>query len=204
MKRLRNDNIKCALLNAIRHPTQKDAYVQHKLVSFKELNRLRELNMQMDEKCRNIHTILYSKYFIQRFIVRETENIDFQYCSDKLIREQFRELFKVRYSGKLEFDQAFLLLLRACHPTHVAAFEELHHRMETLTLTGDELELFYVASTIIDDFVERELQKDIWEFRTNSEKMLYCLEKYRYLSGWAIALLCVSLAFKYIFSGSRK
>ena len=63
-------------------------------------------------------------------------------------------------------------------------YVELDRRILNSLLTEDEMISFVAASSEMDDFIAKNLSKDVALYTTRKEKLLKCLQDYQYVSEW--------------------
>jgi hypothetical protein len=189
VKKLCGDNLKYGLSNVIRPAFDKGEYTRRRQLSFKNIYQLHDENMELEGKCNNLYVVLYSKYFTQRFIIQETEGIHFGLENDETLKQSFKEMLKKKYASKIQFDNAYLNIIKELRKDdeQFTKFKELHERIDSFTMGKEEMELFFVASSNTDVFLEKKLSEDINKFKSRNEKILHLLDRYKFVNGWLTA-----------------
>lgn len=189
LEKLCKDKLKYGISNIIRPSFDKGEYIRRRQLSYKNIYQLHSENMQISNKCENLYTVLYSKYFTQRFIIQEIKKIDFGIEDDETLKQIFKELLGREYASKTEFDNAYLQIIKNLRKdSHYKEFEEINEKMDSFNMSKDEQELFFVGSSNTDIFLEKKLNKDVDKLKTKNEKILDFLQKHRYINGWLTAI----------------
>lgn len=188
VQKLCSDNLKYGLSNIIRPAFDKGEYTRRRQLSFKNIYQLHNENMELDEKCNNLYVVLYSKYFTQRFIIQETEEILFGLEDDEQLKQRFKDMLKNKYASKIEFDNEYLKIIKGLRKeSEFEKFKELHERIDSFSMGKEEMELFFVASSNTDVFLEKKLTEDINKFKSRKEIILHILDRYKFVNGWLTA-----------------
>jgi hypothetical protein len=185
------DIVKYALLNVLRQSNDADPqmYVTKKLLVFSNIHGLHSNNQVSLVKANNLYALLYSKYYAQRFVLQNNGQEDAQYEDDEDIQKRFREMLKVNFASKTQFDDAYLDIVRSLKDQKVYdSYVALNGRMEQKELQpGDEKNLFSVGCSETDIFLERKLSEDVSRFLDPFNRHTAYLKKYCFLNGWITA-----------------
>lgn len=190
VKRICHENLKYELMNVIRKSFEKDEYIRRRQLSLKNLYRLHCGNFQSGKQCENLHALLYSKYFTQRFILQETQKMEFDSENDEKLKQNFKKMMEKEYASKTEFENAYLNIVQSLRVKEedYKKFEDLNTRIDNFDMTEIEKEIFFVASSTTDLFLEKKLGIDISKFKNKPEKLLDFLDKYKFVNVWIIAI----------------
>jgi len=132
--------------------------------------------------------LFYTQNISQRFIIQETEEIIFGLEDDEQLKQRSKDMLKNKYSSKIEFDNEYLKIIKGLRKeSEFEKFKELHERIDSFSMDKEEMELFFVASSNTDVFLEKKLTEDINKFKSRKEIILHILDRYKFVNGWLTA-----------------
>lgn len=181
--------LKYELLNNIKKPLDQNTHVNRRRLAYKHLFTLYQQNQQSDVKARHLYVLMYSKYFTQRFIIREVhpDVEDTFEEDDEALKQAFHAIFSVPgIKTREELETRYLNAIRIVKKSEEAflKYKDLNKRMSDNMLSDEERELFYIGSSETDAYVERKLALDLSLFKTKGECFVEFLSTYRFVNGW--------------------
>ncbi len=162
-------HIKYALLNAIRMHgmADRERYTCLKLTSFYKIYHTNARNHRSEPKARNVHAILFARYYVQRELVAALHGEDYAEENDEEIQRKFQCMMRERWiASPREFENQYLRILQHIKPDkYYPHYVRLNRLMQTRTLTEQELPLFWDACVQNETWLEDQLRRDIRAIR---------------------------------------
>lgn len=183
VSKLRNNNLKCALLNIIKTQTDKSAYIRSRLITFNGVFKLHKESLSATVQCSNLYVILYAKYFTTRFMIEELKSKEFADEDDVELKEKFNDIFKKSYVNSLELEAAYLQVIKQSkNEEDFKLFKEYNCKLKQQKLTAEEQEVFYLGACNTDIFLEEKLQVDVDKYVSCKEKFVWFLQRHQYVN----------------------
>jgi hypothetical protein len=172
------DALKYELLNNIKKPLDQKTHVNRRRLAYKHLFTLYRQNWQSNVKAQHLYVLMYSKYFTQRFIIRELYPglEDTFEENDESLKQTFRDIFAT--PGIEKRDDMEKLYLKAISDVKksqedvISKYDDLNEKMSKNELNDEERELFYLGTSETDAYVERKLGMDLMRFKTKGERLV--------------------------------
>jgi hypothetical protein len=192
--KLCRDNLKYLLMNIIQKPSISDQamFVTRRLLVYQNIYTIYRENRESDVKADNLYTLLYSKYFTQRYIARTLYNEDCRE-NDEDIKQNFRKILSDQIASSADLNNRYLKYIETIKPaTDYKKYVEINECMDSLSKfknKGEEFSsVFLVGTSETDIFLEKKISKDIAKLVSKHEKDMKILNDYKFfLYGWITA-----------------
>ncbi len=198
-----SDALKYELMNNAKSSLDEKTHIRRRQLAYKNIYNLYKLNQKSNIKIDHLYIFMYSKYFTQRYILRE-KRIDSSFVDDddEEIKSQFHKILQNQtIASPAELEEKYLEVVKDLKKDEIvfSEYKALNIRINENSMEQDEKDLFYFGTSDTDIYMQRKLQLDIEKFLPRKEKFIRFLNNYQFVNGWITSGAIASLTIAYSF-----